>query len=224
MENNKYLNEENYQRSKKKVVSIAIIILVLGILIGGGLIGFGISKSSSIKAPSTQDIAKEKESIQSKKDELNNELATLKAKQNQEFKANGISEDYYRLSNEISKKQNEVNKLDTQIWKLEHEDSEFDVEFEKSKYIPFYMIGGFIIISSFMISLSVYTFAKRREILAFSAQQVMPVAKEGIDEIAPTIGKAGASIAKEMAPVYGNIAKEIGKGIKEGINEADKEK
>lgn len=49
--------------------------------------------------------------------------------------------------------------------------------------------------------------AKRREILAFTTQQVMPVAKEGIDTMAPTIG---------------NVAKEISKGIKEGSKE-DKE-
>ena len=42
--------------------------------------------------------------------------------------------------------------------------------------------------------------------------------------MAPTIGKAGASIAKEMAPIYGDIAKEIGKGIKEGLKEGDNKK
>ena len=77
--------------------------------------------------------------------------------------------------------------------------------------LPLMMIGGVIMF-----------IAHRREITAYATQQVMPVAKEGIEKIAPTIGKAGASIAKEMAPVYGEIAKEIGKGIKEGINEADK--
>ena len=50
--------------------------------------------------------------------------------------------------------------------------------------------------------------AHRREITAFTTQQVMPVAKEGIEEIAPTIG---------------NAAGEIAKGIKKGINEANKE-
>ena len=49
----------------------------------------------------------------------------------------------------------------------------------------------------------------KREITAFTTQQVMPVAKEGIEEISPSIGKA---------------AKEISKGIKEGINEANSNK
>ena len=61
-----------------------------------------------------------------------------------------------------------------------------------------------------------------REISAYMVQSQMPVAKEGIEEMAPTIGKAGASIAKEMTPVYGEVAKEIAKGVKEGLKDEDK--
>lgn len=49
--------------------------------------------------------------------------------------------------------------------------------------------------------------AHRREITAFTTQQVMPVAKEGIDEMAPTIG---------------NAAGEIAKGIKKGLSDDEK--
>ena len=35
----------------------------------------------------------------------------------------------------------------------------------------------------------------------------MPIAQEEMKKMAPTIGKTGASIAKEMAPAYGEIAK-----------------
>ena len=90
-----------------------------------------------------------------------------------------------------------------------------------SAYTHYYIIGGMIIFMFGMIALSIYLFAKRREILAFQAQQIMPVAQEGIEKVAPTIGKAGASIAKEMAPAYGSVAKEIAKGIKEGIKDEE---
>ena len=83
------------------------------------------------------------------------------------------------------------------------------------------MIGGFIIIAACMIAGSIYMTTKQREILAFHTQQVMPVAQEGMEKMAPTIGKTGASIAKEMAPAYGEIAKEISKGIKEGLKNDD---
>ncbi len=44
----------------------------------------------------------------------------------------------------------------------------------------------------------------RREITAYTTQQVMPVAKEGLNEISPEIG---------------NVAKEVTKGIKEGLKD-----
>ena len=72
-----------------------------------------------------------------------------------------------------------------------------------------------------MISFAIYRVATRREIAAFSVQQVMPVAQEGIEKMAPTFGKVGGELAKNMAPVYGEIAKEISKGIKEGLKDEE---
>ena len=66
------------------------------------------------------------------------------------------------------------------------------------------MIGGFILFATCMIAGSIFLFSKRREIAAFTAQQVMPIAKEGIDEMAPTVG---------------NAAREISRGIKEGLKD-----
>ena len=85
------------------------------------------------------------------------------------------------------------------------------------------MLGAFIIIATCMISFAIFMVTKRREMLAFGLQQVMPVAKEGMEEIAPTIGKVGSEIAKNMAPAYGEIAKEISKGIKEGLKNDEEE-
>ena len=53
----------------------------------------------------------------------------------------------------------------------------------------------------------IYFISKGREIAAFTTQQAMPIAKEGIDEMAPTIG---------------NAAKEIAKGIKKGLKDEEK--
>ena len=62
----------------------------------------------------------------------------------------------------------------------------------------------------------------RREILSYQAQQVRPVVQEGMEKMAPTIGKAAASVSKEVTPIYGEIAKEVTKGIRNGLNEEDK--
>ena len=63
-----------------------------------------------------------------------------------------------------------------------------------SKSIPYFIFGAFICFASGMFALMAYTTAKRREILAFTAQQAMPVVKEGAEAMGPTLGK----IAKDV--------------------------
>ena len=65
------------------------------------------------------------------------------------------------------------------------------------------MIGGFIVFVTFIVSGSIYATANGREINAFYAQQQIPVAQEGIEKMSPSVG---------------NAAKEIAKGIKEGLD------
>lgn len=54
---------------------------------------------------------------------------------------------------------------------------------------------------------SIFAFAKKRHILAFSIQQVMPIAKEGINEMTPTVGNVASEVARNIT-----------KGVKEGLN------
>lgn len=71
-------------------------------------------------------------------------------------------------------------------------------------------IGAFINTVGFGLTIAggvIMLIAHRREITAYTTQQVMPVAQEGIEKMAPTIG---------------NAAREITKGIKEGLNDAEK--
>lgn len=122
-----------------------------------------------------------------------------------EYKNNPLTSKYCSLKNQ-----------------LEDISSDFNKNFDSFDSIPYYMFGGFIIFATCMISLSVYMITKRRDIMAFSAQQVMPVAQEGMEKMAPTIGKVGRTISEEMAPAYGKIAQEISKGIKTGMGNATK--
>ena len=81
-----------------------------------------------------------------------------------------------------------------------------------------FAIGGFMSVFTFgMVSVGAMCLfvAHRREITAYTTQQVMPVAKEGIEEMAPVVNKA----SEKMAPAAGKIAKEVTKGIKEGLKE-----
>lgn len=74
-----------------------------------------------------------------------------------------------------------------------------------------FALGGFMSTLGFGLTIAgalVMFVAHRREITAYTTQQVMPIAQEGIEKMAPTLGKAAGEIAK---------------GIKEGLNDANNE-
>jgi len=119
--NNEYLSEERYRKTKKKLTTIALIILIIGLLIGGLLITRGM---------------------------INND------------------DNYIRASS--------------------------------------YAFAFIVIFFTLFISLAIFIFANKREINAFKVQQNMPIAKEKIDKMSPTMG---------------NAAKEITKGIKDGMKD-----
>ena len=64
--------------------------------------------------------------------------------------------------------------------------------------MKYYMFGAFVIIASCLISGSLFLYSKRRELLAFNVQQAMPIVKEGIDEITPTISKTIKEVSKAV--------------------------
>ena len=152
MEPKPFFNETAYQKTKRKIIILAVIVLFAGILGGSLLIAAGISRSSGI------------------------DTNAVKAQRDEEFHANGFSYRYYELSDLLDKSESAS---------------------------VFYLAGGFIIIAACMGGASIYKFAMRREIAAFKAQQVIPVAKEGMEALAPAAGTA---------------AKEIAKGVREGLN------
>ncbi len=198
MTENKYLNEEKYKKTEKSITLVAILILVVGLCVGGFLIYKGVAK------PGTSKVEDLKVVLETKKSELESKgvkFSTFTKYSDGEaydlkiitealdpsfdhcafddYKNNSITKEYCAAKNSIG-------------------------EFASSGSI---MIGVFICIATCMISGFIFTVAKGRHILAFQAQQVMPVAKEGINEMAPTIG---------------NVAEEITKGIKKGLSDDEK--
>lgn len=77
-----------------------------------------------------------------------------------------------------------------------------------------FALGGFMMVPGLFLTSVGFMFrfliGNRREITAYTTQQVMPIAQEGIEKITPTVSSAIGSIGKELA-----------KGIKEGIDEAN---
>ena len=76
--------------------------------------------------------------------------------------------------------------------------------------------GGFLSMIGLIVSgvgVGLLIWAHQREITAFTTQQVMPVAQEGIDKMTPTVSNAA-----------GSLAKSISKGVAEGKKEAEVDK
>lgn len=238
MSEKQYLTEENYEKGKKKVKKIALTILLVGFLIGGGLIALGLSRSSSTKIEKlTKELNQEKQKlietkikIEEKIKPIQTEITSLKR-----VEFTGFDDAYYARVDRITELAKSIEVDEKAIRTIEDvtEDG-FDTcnTFEESysyttnycsiagnlysakdgsSNIPFYMFGVFAIIASCMFALPIYMTSKGREINAFYAQQTMPIAKEGIETMAPTVGSAAGTIGKELA-----------KGIKEGLKDEEK--
>ena len=285
MQNKEYLNEENYQKTEKKLLKLSKIILIVAICLSASIITVGIINTNKNSADeiviqkvdyvgdTKKEIEQLKKQLTEKQPKLIQETEILTTKKNEllakgieqsfdynkgesyelyildtvldpgynscwndKYSKNALSKEYCLLKNDIEDIEEKIETKEKYIssgraesdTKEKNERLKKEAEWELSSdklsimpYIP-------LVISAFMfpgmIALMLFITAKRRSIMAFSAQQAMPVAQEGIEKMAPTIGKAGANIAKEMTPVYGDIAKEVAKGIKEGINEANENK
>lgn len=275
MNKKELLNEEIYQSGKKKLTKIALIILVVGVLLGSILIVTGIVKTNIAKKENEQAIIEQEkeqaikneelkqnateklkenetrkieiqaniDSVQSKIDALEIEIQNLETEQSKIFRDDmGFSDRYYAKETEITTKEQELSKLNTELKDYKKQLNEIEIDnneqnaiidsveigtefngmfdtifsettntFSTAKYVPLYFIGGFIIISSCMISGIIYLIAKRREIKAFTIQQTMPVTQEVVEKMAPTVGNA-----------VGTVAKDITTGIKQGLKDEEK--
>lgn len=187
MEKSNYLNEEKYQNTKMKIRNIALVVLIVGLLIGGSLIFTGIKKNLDASAQSQNT-----SEIKTKIEILDEELIQLKLKKDEEFAKNGSStETFYRLSNEISDKSSELSELESELWRMEHAGD--------AKDYRLHSIGAVVILLGCTISGALYFMTKGREMMAYTTQQAMPISKEATEEMTPTIAKAAGKIAKEVS-------------------------
>lgn len=212
---NKYLDENKYKKNKKALIILSILILLIGFSIGGYLIYKGIDKTKIVNNTYSEESKQEK--INKLNDEINIEKTNLEAKK-AELISKGLSAssdydsgeayDLYIITKVLDpsfsywkfdeyKNHSLTAKycaLKTDLDEIERMDVDFQRDFNNFDSMPFYMIGGVLILLGCVFAGEIFKIAKGREILAFKTQQVAPVAKEGIDTMAPSIGK----VAKEI--------------------------
>lgn len=226
MEKKELLNEENYEKTKKKITAISLIVLIIALLIGSTLIALGIIKTNTSKKDAEKanqerynaseqrlkEIASEKESLNLQYDAKNQECDSLDMS----------AKDWYSKVNQCRR---DASAISSKITNLESEEFKLNNNYDKveaKNYIPLSVFGGVIIFIGGMISLSIYLIAKKRDISAFAIQQSMPLAQEVIGKMAPTIGDAGKTVIDKVGPSIGSAAGSIAKGIKDGLKDEDK--
>ncbi len=218
-----YLNEENYQKAKKKIKGIAITIFVIGLVISSIFFVTGALKQQKVKKEndtSYQQALKEKD--EEKKVDEQRLLAIPKTIEELTSKKNQLTQEMSSLDmtdstwfSKVNQYQSEISSLEGKISELEMEkfnlqNKNYTVFHQKNmsmSHVIFYSLGGMTLFLSLMIALMIYFISKRREILAFGIQQTLPLAKEGMEKVTPTVIKT----TKELA-------KGITEGIKEGLN------
>ena len=219
MESTEFLNETNYNRANKKIKRVSLIILSAGLLIGGGLIGFGIYKqvdadqineerAIAAQAEVTKKVSEAKERLNAISTEMADLEGQLEAK-NQECDSLSMQDaDWFAKSSQCHREamsiQSQINDLSSEQFQLEN--AHYTVYYDKVReqsYIPFYFVGGFVILAAGIASLSVWLITKRRAIAAYGVQSTMPVAHEALkktaDKLTPTASKAAGDIASSIA-------------------------
>ena len=152
MEKKELLNEEMYERGKKKLKTISLVILLLGLLLGGSLIALGVIKTNEAKqnAQMTQDKNEQKvrtatdvqadiDSVQAQIDQidmditnLKTEKSKLKIEQDKIFRDDrGFSDRYYNKEEEINAKQNQIDAKTKEKSKLNSSLADYEQELWK---------------------------------------------------------------------------------------------
>lgn len=226
MEKKELLNEENYEKTKKKITTISLIIFIVVLLIGGSLIALGIIKTNTSK----KDAEKVNQERYNASEQRLKEIASEKESLNLQYNAKKQecdsldmrAKDWYSKVNQCRR---DASAISSKITNLESEEFKLNNNYDKveaKNYIPLSVFGGVIIFIGGMISLSIYLIAKKRDISAFAIQQSMPLAQEVIGKMAPTIGDAGKTVIDKVGPSMGSAAGSIAKGIKDGLKDEDK--
>ena len=174
MEEKKYLNEEQYQKTVVKIkkigkplLIIGIILLVIGIILS--IIGFtgyssGIFKGASGIFDSIENSA--------------------------------YNDDPY---NTFSSGTKSISSTASSL----------------GVYFALFAIGGVVGFIGFGLTVAgaiMLIVAHQREVKEFAAQSTLPVTKEIVDDVTPTVSKAAGSIAKEVSKGIAEGKEEIKKG------------
>lgn len=227
MKEKKFLDEEKYIASRKRLNVFAILVLFIAIILFVTLRGLGelamksgydsetiMSKIEQEESHLTVVLQNTREKIRPTREkiELNKlsffEKEELELSIKEELEIIKEIEDYFNGHFKIAYKANETKQAVLLQEQLENIEVFGTSDRENmSKKDSYNGASNVVLGFSTIIAIGVLLIANQRSIKVFEAQSTVPVTKEIIEEISPSLGKA---------------TKEIAKGFKEGVKEDEK--
>lgn len=232
----KHLSEEKYQRRKSLRITAGIIIICFGFAIAATLTGMGIKEVRENKlrySPENRSAVYEqlrqeearllilKQELEAKlgtessgvaiygsDEETLDAISTVLSGFTSGYEDHAVVGEYCRLSKEYSEISRDSNSI-------------FD------SAAPYFIVAFFVMPFPGIIGGSIISMARFREHAAFEMQGTIPLVKEGMETMTPTIigvkeefARSKARMAAENADYYseafGKVAREVSKGINDG--------
>ena len=233
-----YLNENKYKKASGSLFFVGIGIIIIGIVAFLFLFIPKIKKTDSTnKVELQQKLNALRPGLEEKYNALKEKGVTesfdYKNKEGYEMYLIDIALDptYGKCEHSGSYSDNDITR---EYCSIKAEIYDIDHAFHNDSIIPALVPALMALMPCLAIGTMLIMVSKQRQILAYQAQSVLPVAKEVVEDVAPTMGKAAGKAFKELkptmqdmvkdaAPMYGEVAKEIAKGIKEGLKEDNKD-
>ena len=183
MEQEKVLSEEKYQETNKKVNNASKILLTIGIILL--VVGVIITITGFVNFNKTKN---------NMMNSFNNSASNMFDSFNNSINNDDDGEEF-------------VNSMKESVTSVT------DSSKDSFTSVGLYALGGFVSSAGFVLLIvgGVMAYmAHRREITAYTTQQTMPIKKETINDITPTVADAA-----------GTIAKSVSQGFEEGKKETD---
>ena len=177
------MNEQSLDKKKKTVTKKrAVITMIVGLIIGLALITAGIIRTNAIE----RNAAADKPVLAAELAALADQEFDLEKQQRDSFLENGFSDEYYEIARQLEQIGEEIRDVKSQLRNTEN------LTFEKSKSIPFFVFGGFIIFLTILGSLSAFAAAKVRSAMP-DPLETMKQARADAPKVARTCPKCGAT-------------------------------
>ena len=161
------VNRKQQERVRKRDFS-AIIIVIIGILVGGFLIGLGVY--NNVTAPYNLKNVKSLDDTKKEVMEKNKKLEDLKANLRTEYDRSAISEEYEKIARAVSSAEGELLDAEAELFNVQT--GKYDqVKNNKIKNsVPLILIGVIVMIGAFGLALRKNAGGKKNIILTMNTE------------------------------------------------------